>query len=97
MTIRKSMIEIYKREAKPAKIETIANDLNIELAIIEKELNNSPALTTFEGLKPDQALEIIHFYGSGVVFDKDLEKTVIDFFKGATRLKSIEEKSLNKS
>jgi len=77
--IREFIVDEFKATGALLSLEEIARKRGQDEKAVREEMRTSPLLSDFRGLTPDQAQNIIDYYGPGVVFSADLEHAQYEF------------------
>lgn len=95
-SIRKFILEEYKKTGKPISIESVATQKKISIEDAKKDLNNTPPFDNYQGLRIDQIINLIDFYGEGILFVREIEELVKNFKKTKIKIEKFEKKSKEK-
>ena len=78
-TIRVCIVEEPKRLRTPFSLDEIGKKQGLSKEAMREEMRASRLLSSACGLTHEQALEVVEFYGRGVIFDDHIEKLIDEF------------------
>lgn len=80
------IVDEFRATEVPLTLDEIARRRGVDKPTVEKEIRASERLSDFRGLRPEQALKVIEFYGQGAIFNDLLERSVEEFQSSKAKL-----------
>jgi hypothetical protein len=88
--IREFIVDEFKAAGALLSLEELARRRGQDENAVREAMRTSPLLSDFRGLTPDQAQNVIDFYGPGVVFSADLERAMSEFQASKRKLEDMD-------
>ena len=93
--LKENLLEEYVRLGSPVNLEEFCSKYKDELSKATCQLSEMPVLDNLHNLSPEQAHELIDYYGKGFLFSSEIENNVYAYIDTRKKLDVIESKRKN--